>query len=1104
MMMIEQRLFDRGQLDIPRRLTASPTFSAVVLLTVALLTVVAAPLAGQPNRPHFLGIDEETGLAKRAINCLLQDRTGFLWIGTTDGLGRFDGYSFTFYRQTHQPGSLSHPTVRDLVEDGDGRIWVATLGGGVNRFDPKTETFTTFRHRPDDPASLGNDQVEHLARTTDGAIWAGTLADGLARIDPQSGELRTFRHAPEDPGSLGDDRILALLADPSGGLWIGTEKGLDRYHPDRGVFEHHRADPDDPTRLASDLVSALAADPDGALWIGTRGDGLHRREPVSGAMKRFRHDPDDPGSLGEDEIVSLHVGPRGNLWIGTQRRGLDRLDPRTGIFDHHRHHPADPTSLRYGRVLELLTDRADVLWIATTEGLQHLNPLSFAFTHYRPDPRYPDQSLEERHVRSIFEDPSGLLWIGTANGFEILDRTRQELVHAREIPGIPETLHDSTVSAFTEDSAGDLWIGTLDAGAFRRRASDGSFIHYLPDPGDPGSLAGEGVPLFDIDSAGRLWAVVWNGGLHLFQPATGTFRRYGADVADSEGIGLGDAYVLHETPPGTYWVGTWANGLVRFSPENGVEARYRFEPRNPESLGSDRIQSIHGELAEDGTGTLWIATWGGGLSRFDAASGLSRTYTVADGLPSNSLYSILEDDDGCLWISTLRGLVRFNPEDEGVRTYDSADGVQNHLFYYHCAFRGAGGEMGFCGNDGLTLFHPSAIQDNGYKPPVVLTDLEILGEDLDPHHLMNPDATLVLDWDDRAITFTFAALDFTSPRKNRYAYRLGELRDTWMELGNRREVTFPRLAPGLHVLEVRGTNNHGLGREEALRLELRVTPPWWQTWTFRGVAALALLGLALALYHLKRRRTLERQRIRRERERLIAELEAKNAELERFTYTVSHDLKSPLFTIRGFLGLIRRDMASGDVERIQKDIERIESATSQMQHLLDALLELSRLGKKVERSLEVPLGVIVREATELLAGQIAEQGVEVTIAPDLPTRRVDRTRILQLFQNLLDNAIKFLGDEPSPRVEVFTRREQGEDVIVVRDNGLGIAPEDQERIFGIFDRLDSEIAGTGIGLALVERIVELHGGRIWVESAGAGKGSAFCFTLAETPAEPLS
>ncbi len=366
-----------------------------------------------------------------------------------------------------------------------------------------------------------------------------------------------------------------------------------------------------------------------------------------------------------------------------------------------------------------------------------------------------------------------------------------------------------------------------------------------------------------------------------------------------------------------------------------------------------------------------------------------------------------------------------------------------------------------------------------------------------------------LDHRDYFFDLEFAALDYAAPAKNRYRYKLEGFDDDWVDIGHRRRVTFTNLDPGRYLLRVRGSNNDGVWNEDGAALRIHVAPPPWATWWAWTLYVLAIAGLAGGFVHSQRREVAreraiarreraqaeERARLLGEREELIAELEDKNAELESFNYTVSHDLKNPLITIKNFLGLLRKDLAAGNEKRLEHDLERIGAAADRMYALLNELLELSRVGRQRSPFEEVDLSTVAREALAQIDGQVDQRSAKVEIAR-LPVVVGDRLRLLQLYQNLIANGVKYMGDQSSPRVEVGVRGAPDR-VLYVRDNGIGIDPAYHQKVFGLFERLDAADEGTGIGLALVKRIVEMHGGRVWVESEGLGQGSTFCFTLGE-------
>ncbi|HEX9731562.1 MAG TPA: two-component regulator propeller domain-containing protein [Thermoanaerobaculia bacterium] len=1089
---------------MPRRPGASshPFFGSRIL-ALALALPGAAP-AQQAADMRFERVDAEPRLAQKQIRCSLQDRRGFLWFCTNDGLARYDGYGAVLFQPAPAEGLAAHHDVLAIVEGRDGSLWVGTDGGGLDRLDPETGTFTHFHHHPSDPASLSSDRVAALHEDGAGNLWVGTDGGGLNRLDPEAGTFARYRHDSADPTSLSHDSVYSIRSDASGTVWIGTGGGLDRFDAAGGSFTRYAHDPGDPKLGHGRVFAILPISPE-ELWIGTYGGGLGRFDVEHGTFKSYRIDPTATSpaatSPGINRVRALHLDAAAQaFWIGTEGGGLTRQDLATGEVRHFRHSAGDPYSLSDDRVTSILQDRSGILWIGTLVGLNKLNPLTVPFEHYRPDVLDPG-SLSDHRVRSVLEDRAGTLWVGTANGLNRLAPGAGGFVRYHHRPDAPDSLSDNHVSAIWEDHDGTLWLGTPYAGLNRLERAAGTFEHFRHDPANERSLSSDDVVAIYEDGAHRLWIGTWEGGLNRLDRARGVFDRYRHDPADPASLAGDRPFTLAGARAGGLWIGTWASGLDLLDPDRGTFTHHRRDAADPGGLVNDRIRALY----EDEAGRLWIGTDGSGLAERDPRSGSFRHHTTGE-LPRDRVLGVLPDDAGYLWLATGHGLSRFDPHSATFESFDKTDGLQSNEFNLHAANRGRRGELFFGGNGGLTAFFPARVRHNEHVPPIALTALSVLGREVERRGAFTAARPLELAHDETVISCEFAALDFAAPARNRYAYKLEALQRDWVELGTRREVTLTHLAPGDYTLRVRGSNNHGRWNEEGLAIAIRVDPPWWASWWFRTVAAAAAVTLAFGAYKARTRRIRERNRalqreidqrraVEQERERLIAELEAKNAELERFTYTVSHDLKSPLLTIKGFLGWLQRDADAGDRERLGRDVAYIRDAATTMHRLLDELLELSRVGRVINPSEHVDLGELAREAADLVGAAIAERGVEVVIAPAMPVVYGDRVRLLEVLQNLVENAVKFMGEAPAPRVEIGAGRRGGEVVCHVRDNGLGIAPTYHEKIFGLFDRLHPEIEGTGIGLALVKRIVEVHGGRIWVESEGEGRGSTFFFTL---------
>ncbi len=1088
---------------------------------------------------RFEHLSIEQGLSQSVVNCMLQDRAGFLWLGTQAGLNRYDGYRFEVFRHdADDPASLAHDWILDLAEGPSGDLWIATEGGGLARWQRATGTFTGYRHDPQDPRSLSSDRVVDLVWDRTGALWIGTFDGGLDRYDSATGEFEHFRHDPSDPKSLADDQVRTVYEDARGRLWLGTWSGLDLFDPRTGSFSHFRHDPQDPGSLSDDRVRAIVEDSQGRLWVGTHA-GLNRFEPGAfdagvqesqqGRFERFFYDPADPASLGHDWVRSLFEDSDGRLWAGTDG-GLNLWQEATGSFAGYRHDVADPRSLGGDQVIAIDQDKSGILWVAVAaHGLSRWNPRTWSFPLYASD-----QAGASNTVFSVSEDPQGGLWIGTFDGLERLDRGTGQRTRYSHDPRDPASLADNRVTALLHDRDGVLWVGTV-GGGLSRYTGDGGFAHYRHDPRRADSLSADAVATLFEDRGGRLWIGTIDGGLALHR-GDGVFTSFRHDPEDPASLGNERIFSLAEDAGGRLWLATDGGGLNRFHHLTEAFLRIEHDPSVAGSLSSNELLAVH----VDPRGRLWVGTKGQGLDRLesvDEATGRAAfaNYSRADGLPDEQILGIRSDGSGALWLATNNGLSRLEPETGSFKNYDVSHGLQSNEFNVGAHFSSPGGELFFGGVGGLNAFFPERIEASRNVPPVVLTSVTKIHRPLRFDRPAFDVTEIALGYRDYAVSLEFAVLDFAAPERNRYRYRLEGLEDSWIDNGRRRWVSFTNLDPGRYLLRVQGAGSAGVWNEQGAQVQVTVAPPPWRTWWAYALYALGLAasvgGVAViysqhqeavrerAVAGHERERVHEREKLIEERERLAeeretlhaeladsnAELANKNAELERFNYTVTHDLKSPLVTIKGFLGMLARDIGKDDRERVEHDIRRVNSAADKMQRLLNELLELSRAGVATRMTRErVPLGDLVREALELIEGLAGERGVAFEVDPELPVVSGDPVRLLQVCQNLLANAVKYLGDQASPRVEVGMRpggSVAAERVYFVRDNGRGIDPRFHLKVFELFERLEAAEEGSGVGLAVVKRIIEVHGGRVWVESEGEGHGSTFCFTLGGAAAE---
>ena len=816
----------------------------LALLAAAVLSSRATAETGGPVELEHLSLEE--GLSQSIVEAILQDRRGFLWLATEDGLNRWDGHRFTVFRNVAgDERSLSYNDLKCLSEGRDGAIWVGTFEGGLNRFDPATGQVTRFRHDPADPSSLPANIVRAVLPDRDGRVWVGTQGGGLARLDPAKGTFERFRHDAANPGSLAHDDVRALLLDRAGTLWVGTwGGGLDRLDRARGLFEHVPSE----GGPGAALVGALLEDRAGVLWVGTYGGGVLVRDPVLGRLGRHA----GLGALPSPLVKALAEDHEGTLWVATDGGGLLRLERKTCAVRALRHDPASPRSLATDRVWSLFEDRSGVLWIGTYGG--GLNALDLGrkrFRHVRHDPRDPT-SLAHDIVWSFHEDPDGTVWVGTDSaGLQRWDRGRDVFRGYRHDPRDPASLAHDTVRFVRADASGNLWVATSGGGLDRLDRATGRFEHHRHDPRDPASLAHDDLRTVFEDRSGSLWVGTFGGGLDRLDRATGRFEHHRHDPADSGSLSNDFVRCLLEDSRGALWVGTQGGGLNRLDRATGRFERWRAAPDEESSLSNDYVFALH----EDASGALWIGTYGGGLNRLDPATGRFTRFTSRDGLSSDSVYGILEDERGRLWLSTNRGLNVLDPTTGAIHAWDASDGLQSDEFNGGAYYESPRGEMFFGGIRGFNVFFPSEIVTRTDPAPVILTELLLanrpvpVGPTADGRTLLTRFAgysdEVRLSHEDALVSIEFSALHFAAPRKIRYAYRLDGFDREWVPAGaDRRVASYTGLPPGRYLFRVKAANPDGVwGREEA-RLAIVVTPPFWGTWWFRLASALVLAAVA--------------------------------------------------------------------------------------------------------------------------------------------------------------------------------------------------------------------------------------------------------------------
>lgn len=1102
-------------------------------------------------KPRFEHLSIQQGLSQSSVLTMLQDRKGFLWVGTADGLNRYDGYKFKQYRQNStDTTSIGNNYINALAEDAQGIIWVGTRGG-LYAFDWKTESFTLYTMEQ----NIDTNHILSLQIDSQQNIWIGTII-GMYKLNRKDFKIeKKFPQPYTTPSEPGYQFVGVMSFDNKGEyLWLGTEHGLFRYDTKHDTYFHYLHKEGVSTSIADDKISALYPDEQGNMWVGTYGGMVCRWNKTSNDFLNLRPNKKEQ-PYGSSRVKTFFKTQKGIFWIGTQATGLFCLQNINGefTFKNYVKNVEEQQTLTDNDVISLLEDSNGILWVGTFGGgLHKFDTKQILFNHYRYE-KENSQDIMLGGVRAICEDTKGNVWIGTTSqGVWKFSNKDHQFHRYTYTDKIDNKITSNRINAVFEDADGVVWVGTGEGGLLKTVSKTQSgveleeffsfttIIEKIEGEKNKDLLSIETVYVISEDNKKNLW-VGTKTGLLKINPERTKITKYTSFFKDKEYQTAGTAVraIFCDNNNDKIWVGTFDNGIAVFDTKTESFTELLRQNGCKNCLNYNAISSIY----IDNYNTVWIGTFGGGLNKLDLKTKKFTYITENEGLINNVIYGILEDGAGNLWLSTNRGITRYNILSQHILNYSLADGLQSDEFNANAYHKGKTGVFYFGGINGLTSFKPDSLQSAIRWYPVVLTDFQLFNESVKPSNngVLQRSITeakqINLSYKDYVFSIQFAAINLSTPHRVRYAYKLEGFDNDWIYTNaDQRIATYSNIPAGTYTFIVKATNSDGAWMDKPANIKIVIKPPFWNTTAFKilvvGVIAMILLGVyQYRVRSLTKRQqeleaevqfrtaeiTQQKEEILQQRDTISSQFEQLeemlsklqqsekdlaelNASKDKFFSILAHDLKSPLNSLGGFSSLLANfadEMSKEEIKSIAKDLEKnLKNSTKYLENLLTwARSQMNSIEFKPDN---LHLATKIETSYELLLQQAITKQITITKNIDIDFYVfADRNQLQTILTNLIANAIKFTPE--NGHVVVRAKSESATHLrIEVSDTGVGMSAEVVEKIFKIDIKHSTKgtagESGTGLGLLLCKEFVVKNGGEIGVISQ-EDIGTTFYFTL---------
>jgi len=1022
------------------------------------------------------------GLSENSIRCIIEDKTGFMWFGTEDGINRFDGYEFKQFRSSHQNSySLSSGHIKSYFLDQQGYLWVCTRDG-INLFDHKKEQFYNYKNLRYKAFRPITGDIQMMTQDEKGNYYVAANDQGIFKISDLDKEPQQFKIKEKGLSSI--ITYLCFIDDEN--MYVGTQDGIYNFNiiSERFTSLKYKFDKDYQ-------VKHIYYDHKTGLTFISTSTGL-KIIYKNGKIKTFVHDPEDPFSIVGNNVIEVTSYPNGNFLVGVDGNGIDYFDIKKEKFYHYT--SENESQLSANNVTCVLVDSKGDLWVGTfLNGINFSNNTTNLFVLIKNNSG-SDQYIKKGIVSDFLIDNNKNFWI-TTDGGGIFKRKPGENTFVNFNGEFkPNTLSSNAITHCAKDDEGQLYFTTYGGGLCKYNEATNDFTIYKRNPEDSNSIYED--KLSNVHHyQNQIWVSGYGTGLSVLNRSTNTWKTYHYNSNDKHSLPSEWVQTFLTDREGTLWLGTFG-GIAKYNPDTDNFTTYQ--------LGKDKLSNERNfilDMTEDYYGNIWIGTSGGGLILFDKEHGSHECFTTKDGLSENTVKSVIEDNNGDLWLATNDGITKFNINRKKAKSYTIKDGVPASAFYFRSKYKDEKGKIYFGTNNGYLIINPNLTKTNPNVPPVVITKLKISNEVVSPNDknsILKESITnvkeLILSHNQNSISFEFAALNFNNGKNNKYCYKLQGFDKDWVNTDFTRTATYTNLNPGKYVFKVRASNNDNVWNNEGRSINIIIEPPLYLTWYFILLSILLFVG-SLYLIYLWRVRNIKIKTMQLENTVKIRtkELKDANEQLETFVYKASHDIKGPLKSIIGLTTVGQKDVKDATANVY---FDHILKSTRKLDNLLMDLLEITKVKQATIKLEKIDFKELITEAVTRFENlpDFHHLKIKTNLRGNIDYT-CDKFLMFSIVQNLIENAIKYRDpskEENFLHIEIITSYTGVE--LTFTDNGPGIPEEFQEKVFDMFVKVNENSNGTGLGLYIVKTTIEKLRGTLKLES-NPGEGTTFIIKL---------